>query len=138
MTPIGQDRWKSSAWKRKLGPRARGDCASSLALLTQAADMEDATDKSNITPGAVLPAREQLADLQVEVNRPADALRNYEASLKNVPRRFNSLYGAARAAELTGDKEQARVFYGQFADLCRNADSDRPELQRAKMFLAQK
>lgn len=117
---------------------ARGDRMASLALLTQAADMEDTTDKSNITPGAVLPAREQLAALQLELDRPADALRNYTASLKNAPRRFNSLYGAAHAAELVGDKEQARNFYSQLAELCRNADSERPELQRARMFLAQK
>lgn len=117
--------------------RAGGDNEGALKSLTLAADREDATDKNSVTPGGLLPAREQLADLQAELNQPKEALANYRAALQSAPRRFNSVYGAAHAAELAGDMDEARRFYRQLADLCRNADGDRPELARARTFLAQ-
>jgi hypothetical protein len=117
---------------------AQGDDARALESLRSAADAEDATDKSNLTPGAITPAREMLADLQSELKLSKDALQNYEAVLRAAPRRFNALYGAAHAAELAGDREKARSLYIQFADLSRNADADRSEVEKAKVFLAAK
>ncbi|HEX8190042.1 MAG TPA: hypothetical protein VF586_16925, partial [Pyrinomonadaceae bacterium] len=78
----------------------------------------------------------QLGELLLELKQPAEALREFEASLRNAPNRFNGLYGAARAAALAGDRRRAEGFYRQLAELCRHADTDRPELQEAKAFLA--
>ena len=61
------------------------------------------TGKHPVTPGPPLPARELLGDMLLEIGRPAEALAAYEASLREAPNRFNSLYGAARAAELSQD-----------------------------------
>jgi hypothetical protein len=81
------------------------------ALLSSAAELEDSTDKSPVTPGSILPARELLGDFLLEVNRPQKALAAYERSLKDVPDRLNGLSGAARAAQLAGDREKARSYY---------------------------
>jgi tetratricopeptide (TPR) repeat protein len=97
--------------------------------------LEDSTEKQPITPGPVLPARELLADLLLDLGRPGEALKEFEASLRNAPNRFNSLFGAARAAELSGDREKAGRFYAQLLTVCDRADSDRPELTAAKRFL---
>ncbi|HEX8502060.1 MAG TPA: hypothetical protein VF659_15860 [Pyrinomonadaceae bacterium] len=108
----------------------------SLRLMRAAADSDDATEKHPVTPGALLPAREQLGELLLELKEPAAALREFESSLRNTPNRFNGLYGAARAAALAGDGKTAEGFYRRLAELCRHADADRPELKEAKAFLA--
>jgi len=121
----------AAAWLAK----AEGKSGEALRLMRSAADLEDSTDKHPVTPGAVLPAREMLGDLLLELNRPADALREYERSLANSPNRFNGLAGAARAAHLAGDRLLARRYYQKLVRICALADGDRPELQRARKFL---
>ena len=69
-----------------------------LRLLRIAADHEDLVDKHPVTPGALLPVREMLADLLLEGGKPKDALQEYETVLKTAPRRRNATAGAARAA----------------------------------------
>lgn len=86
---------------------AKGEREAALALMTSAADLDDATEKHPVTPGAVLPAREQLGELLLEQGRPAEALVQYEASLKRAPQRLGGLQGAARAAELAGQSAKA-------------------------------
>jgi tetratricopeptide (TPR) repeat protein len=108
----------------------------SLRLMRAAADLDDATDKHPVTPGAILPAREQLGELLLELKQPAAALREFETSLVQAPNRFNSLYGAARAARFAGDQKAATSYYGKLVDLVRNADSTRPEIEEAKTYLA--
>ncbi|HYN85469.1 MAG TPA: hypothetical protein VER32_09460 [Pyrinomonadaceae bacterium] len=107
-----------------------------LALMRAAADLDDATDKHPVTPGSLLPAREQLGELLLEVMRPAAALREFETSLRSAPNRFNGLYGAARAAKLAGDRKTARSYYAKLVALSRLADGTRPEVAEAKEFLA--
>jgi len=116
----------------------KGEKEEALQLMQSAAGMESSTEKHPVTPGAVLPARELLADMLMELGRPAEALQEYEATLSISPNRFNSLYGAANAAAKAGDKEKARNLYAQFMALCSHADSERPELVQAKLFLAPK
>jgi len=87
------------------------------ASLRSAADLEDSMDKSPVTPGSPLPAREMLGDFYLETNKPQKALEAYERSLKDSPRRLNGLTGAARAAQLAGDREKARGYYLQVAKL---------------------
>ena len=115
---------------------AEGEREESLRLMRAAAELDDATEKHPVTPGAILPAREQLGELLLELKQPAAALRELEASLRNAPNRFNGLYSAARAAALAGDRKMAESFYKQLVALCRHADTDRPELEEAKAFLA--
>lgn len=97
--------------------RAEGRNDEAEASLTAAADLEDSTDKSPVTPGAILPAREMLGDLLLELNQPQKALDSYERSLKDSPNRLNGLSGAARAAQSAGDVAKARGYYAQLARL---------------------
>jgi len=81
------------------------------------ANMEDKTEKHPVTPGEVLPARELLADMLMQMNKPAQALEMYEANLKTRPNRRNSIYGAWAAAEASGKKELAKIYSKQFHDI---------------------
>ena len=109
-----------------------------LKLMISAADLEDSTEKHPVTPGPIIPARELLGDMLIELNQPAQALREFEVSLRNSPNRFNALFGAARAAELSGDRQKARTYYANIVTLCEHADDIRPELRKARKFLAKK
>ena len=92
-------------------------------LLGKVADEQDKTGKGEVE----LPAREMLADMLLELRRPADALAEYERSLKTDPNRFNALDGAARAAEAAGKPESAQLYYQQLLANC--PDGDRPSLR---------
>jgi hypothetical protein len=104
-------------------------------LMARAAELEDSTEKHPITPGPIIPAREQLGDLLLEAKDPSAALREFETSLHSAPNRFNSLYGAAKAARMAGDKQKARSHFAKLMEVCSCADSERAELQEAKAFL---
>jgi predicted Zn-dependent protease len=117
---------------------AEGNKAEALTLMRSAADLEATTEKHPVTPGPIIPARELLGDMLIELDQPEQALREFEGSLGDSPNRFNGLFGAARAAELSGDKKKAGDYYAKIVTLTANADSDRSELQKAKKFLAQK
>src|SRR5215813_6200665 len=103
-----------------------------------AADHEDKTDKNNVTPGVILPARELLGEMLLELNQPAAALVEFEATLRTAPNRFNALAGAARAAKLSGDNAKAKIYYAKLLSMCEHADGDRTELQEARSLLAQR
>jgi tetratricopeptide (TPR) repeat protein len=118
--------------------RAEGRKDEALSLMRASADAEDATEKHPVTPGAIKPARELLGEMLIELGRPADALKEFEASHLVEPNRFQGLYGAARAAELAGDRAKARTYYARLLALGQGADGDRPELERAKIFIAGK
>jgi hypothetical protein len=89
--------------------RAKGNDEKALELLTASAALEERVGKNPVTPGSVLPARELLADLYLELGRPREALVQYESSLVQAPNRLRSLQGAARAAEKAGESERART-----------------------------
>ncbi len=124
----------AAAWLAK----AEGKNGEALRQMQSAADLEDSTDKHPVTPGSVLPARELLGDLYLELSQPADALREYERSLADSPNRLNGLYGAGHAAQLAGDDSKARVFYQKMVRICAAGDAGRAELQRAREFLREK
>jgi tetratricopeptide (TPR) repeat protein len=108
-----------------------------LALMREAVALEDATEKLTVTPGPLVPAHELLGEMLLELGQPGEALAEFEASHVIEPNRFRGLYGAARAAELAGELEKARLFYEELVALGETADSQRPELAAAKAFLAQ-
>jgi tetratricopeptide (TPR) repeat protein len=96
---------------------AEGRADAAEAALRKAADLEDSMDKSPVTPGPILPAREMLGDFLLATNRPQEALDAYERSLKDSPGRLNGLSGAANAAQMAGDREKARTYYMRVAAL---------------------
>jgi len=110
-----------------------------LRQMRDAADREDATDKLPVTPGAVVPARELLGDVLLEAKEPAAALQAFETSLTLAPERFHSLYGAARAAQLMGNREKTSIYFTKLLANCRTAGPPaRPELREAELFLSSK
>jgi len=116
--------------------RNRGETTESVRLATEAADLEDVTAKHPVTPGQVLPARELLGDLLLELGRPADALAAYRESMARTPNRARTLYGAAVAAERAGNRVAAKQYFAQFAELMAHADGERPELIEARRYLS--
>jgi tetratricopeptide (TPR) repeat protein len=86
---------------------AAGGAAQAVQLLRQAADEEDAVEKLPVTPGPVVPAREQLGELLLQQNQPETALREFRAALVLAPGRRGSLLGGAQAAEAIGDRQAA-------------------------------
>lgn len=114
---------------------ADGKGEESLQLMRAAAELDDSTDKHPVTPGSLIPAREQLADLLLELGQPAEALKEFETSLRNAPNRFNSVYGAAKAALALGDQRKAKVYFRQLVKFCPQSDGDRLELEQAKKSL---
>jgi hypothetical protein len=121
----------ASAWAL----RAEGKDAEAVAALRAAADHEDRTDKHVVTPGPILPARELLGDMLLELKQPNEALVEYEVTVAKEPNRFRGLYGAGRAAELAGDREKARRYYGTLIQLVGDGAADRPELRQARAFV---
>lgn len=114
---------------------AEGRGVEAIALMTEAADLEAGTEKNPVTPGEVLPAGELLGDMLLEAGRAEEALEAYERAMERTPNRFNSLFGAARAAEAAGTTEAAVQYYRSLIDLADGAESRRAELDRARAFL---
>ena len=116
---------------------AEGRREEAMQALRAAADAEDATDKAAITPGPLAPARELLGDMLLEAGKPKEALVAFETTMKKEPNRFRGAYGAARAAEVAGDRARASTYYRKLLEIARDADTPRPELERARTFVKQ-
>jgi tetratricopeptide (TPR) repeat protein len=130
--PAGSYDWAAQVESMRLAAagwlaRAERHDDEAVRLLGQAADLEERVGKHPVTPGAVLPAREQLGDLLLELGRPAEALAAYEAALAAAPNRFNGLAGAARAAEKAGRSERATELSAALRALCRPPACTRKE-----------
>jgi tetratricopeptide (TPR) repeat protein len=93
-----------------------------LSMMKSAAEMEDGTEKKAITPGPLAPARELLGEMLLEINQPAQAQQQFEAALKKEPNRFRALYGAARAAGLSGNDEASRKYFAELLKICERTD----------------
>ena len=99
-----------------------------------AADAEDATDKAAISPGPIAPARELLGEMLLDAGNPKEALVAFEATMKKEPNRFRGAYGAGRAAEALGNRALAAKYYKQVVAIAKDADSQRPELVKARAY----
>lgn len=117
---------------------AEGNRDQARKFMGTAADLEDGRAKHIVMENELYPLRELFAELLLESGQPADALREFETSLKTYPNRYRGFYGAARAAEATGDRQKAADYFGKLIGLAKNADTTRPELARAKAYLAQR
>jgi tetratricopeptide (TPR) repeat protein len=127
---IDEERREAEAWV----DHAEVKNEAAIKLLRDIADKEEGVFQA----GDGIPAREMLADMLLEMGRPEQALSEYEANLKLNPNRFDSLYGAAHAAEMNGKGDKANMYYAQLVKACDGSNSDRPELGRAKAQLAKK
>lgn len=114
---------------------AENDMKKAKEIMFLAAELEDATEKSPVTPGELLPVREMLGDLLLEMGQPSEALLQYELSLKRSPNRFNSLYGAGISAELIGDVIKAKGYFNSLIEISTNADLNRERLLYASDFI---
>jgi tetratricopeptide (TPR) repeat protein len=103
--------------------------------MRSAADIEDMSEKSAISPGRILPARELLGDMLFDSGRFDEALAAYEATLVNDPKRFRSFYGAAQAAAAAGNRDKARYYFSRIVEMT-DSGSDRPALAKARAYLA--
>ena len=112
---------------------AKGKSDEALEELRAAADHQDKDGGESVG----IPAREMLADMLLELKRPAEAMAEYKTDLKNSPNRFDGLLGAARAAQAAGDSTVAQSFYAQLTHICPSG-ADRPELAEAKTYLARR
>ena len=95
-------------------------------------------EKDGFSETGFLPAQELLGDLLLEAKRPQEALVEYQTDLKQNPNRFDSIYGAAQAAEQAGKQKEASDYYAQLLKACEGGNSTRAELTRAKELLAKK
>ncbi|MCH4565575.1 hypothetical protein MKP05_21000 [Halomonas sp. EGI 63088] len=112
---------------------ADDDIGEAIELMQSAAELEGTTEKHPITPGALLPPYEALGDLLLTRDRPAEALEAYRASDEIWPGRYNTLLGAARAAQAAEDDTAAREYYQQLLEIV--GDSERDAIREAKAFV---
>ena len=117
---------------------AEGNKEQAEKFMRTAADNEDGSVKHVAMENRLYPLRELYAELLLELGQAAPALREFEVSLKAYPNRYRSIYGITRAAEAAGDKRKAADNYNRLMALAKNADSQRPELVRAREYLAQR
>lgn len=117
---------------------AQGAQVDALLSMRTAADLEDSMEKHIVTPSPVVPARELLGEMLLEVGQPAEALKAFEASSLREPNRFRGTYGAAQAAALAGDRDKAMKYYAKFIALAQKGDRTRPEIPLAMAYLAQR
>jgi predicted Zn-dependent protease len=127
-TEVGIQVATASAW----AAFARGEKDAALAAMRDAAAREDRQEKHIVTPGRILPARELLADMLMELGQPRAALAEYEASFLRDPNRFRGIYGAARAADAAGDQGKATLYARKLLEQAKDADTERPELTWAR------
>jgi hypothetical protein len=117
---------------------AQGKNEDALRRMQGAAEMEDRTEKSAITPGPLAPARELLGEMWLQMNQPLKALEQFELTLQKEPGRFRALYGAAHAAQLGGNRESSQKYFRELARVSARADNPgRPEIVEARQAISQ-
>jgi tetratricopeptide (TPR) repeat protein len=130
-TEVEVQRLSAAAWTSY----AKGNRDEALTLMRAAADLEDKSEKHAVTPGRLVPARELLGEMLLDLNRPAEALKEFETNEKHDPNRFRGLYGAAQAAAQSGDGAKAKRYFTRLTSLAAKGDA-RPEIEQAKTYLA--
>lgn len=113
----------------------KGNTAAARSQMSLAADLEDKTEKHPVTPSELIPAREMLGNMLVQLEQWSAALAAYETSLQQHPNRFNGLYGAGLSAERLGNTGKATKYYQQLLRIAAQSNPERAELEKAKQFL---
>ena len=124
-------RLAASAWVAL----AQGNSGAALEAMRRAADLEDKSEKHIVTPARLLPARELLGDMLLELKRPAEALKEYEASHVREPNRLRGYYGAGLAAAQAGERAKARQYFGRLVEIAGRGEP-RAEVTAARAWLA--
>jgi hypothetical protein len=132
-TEVEVQRLSVVAWAKL----AAGDKQAALETMVEAAKLEDTSEKSPVSPGRPIPARELLGEMLLQLNRPGAALKEFEASAVRDPNRFRNFYGAAIAAQRSGNAVKAKAYFAKLAQLGAKGDA-RPELKQARTFIAAK
>lgn len=127
---IEVQRREVAAWIAEKNAKAED----AIATMRSAADLEESMDKHAVTPGAVIPAREMLAELLLLHHHGDESLAEYQAVLKIAPNRFNALYGAANAAEASGNAAAANQYFRKLTEVA--VGDERPELVAARKKIA--
>jgi hypothetical protein len=127
LVKAGENYWGLQVEIQELAIRAwtalaEGKKEEALRQMRSAAELEDGTEKSAVTPGPLAPARELLGEMLLEMNEPVEALKQFEATLKKEPGRFRALYGAARAAQLSGNRDASQGYFLELWMVCVHAD----------------
>jgi len=115
---------------------ADGKYDDALKAMSAAADAEDNSEKSPVTPGSLAPARELYGFMLLDRGMAKDALTAFEATMAKEPNRFNGYAGAAKAAQALGDTAKAKANYEKLIALAADSGSDRPTLIAARAFVA--
>ncbi len=115
---------------------AEGKTDDALKTMSAAVDAEDKTEKPPVSPGPLAPAQELYGTMLLDRGMAKEALAAFEATMAKEPNRYNGYAGAARAAQMLGDKAKAKVWYDKLIALAADADSQRPTLVAAKTFVA--
>jgi tetratricopeptide (TPR) repeat protein len=129
-TEVEVQRLSAAAWTAY----AKGNHDEALTLMRSAAETEDKSEKSAVTPGRILPARELLGEMLLEAGQSKEALAAFEATMMKEPNRFRAVAGAMRAADAAGDRPAAATHARELLEIAKTADSDRPELARARQL----
>ena len=117
---------------------AEGNTNDALALMRLAADREDLTEKSGVSPGPIAPARELLGEMLLAADLPGAALEEFKPAMNEEPGRFGALFGAAQAAEQIGDMGLASAYYQTLLEICERADDEaRDALMHARESIAE-
>ncbi len=114
----------------------QGNKDEALKFMRAAADLEDGSEKHVAMENRLYPMRELLGDMLRGQGQPVAALKEYEVSMKNAPNRLRGFYGAAKAAEASGDKQKAAGYFSKLAQLTRTGDGDRAEIRESKQRVA--
>jgi tetratricopeptide (TPR) repeat protein len=144
LSKAGENYWALQVQIQEVAVRAwsalaEGDKEAALRQMKSAAELEDGTEKSAVTPGPLAPSRELLGEMLLEMKEPAEALEQFETTLAKEPRRFRALYGAARAAQLSGNSKASHRYFGQLLEVCADADKpERAEIAQARRVTSEK
>lgn len=143
LSKSGENYWGQQVEIQELEVRAwahlaEGKKEQALQQMESSAELEDGTEKSAVTPGPLAPARELLGEMLLATNQPAQALAEFEATLKKEPGRFRSLYGAGHAAQLNGNGEASHKYFRELLEVCEHSDRPgRAEFREARRSVLQ-
>lgn len=143
LSKSGENYWGQQVEIQELEVRAWANLAEgkkeqALQQMESSAELEDGTEKSAVTPGPLAPARELLGEMLLATNQPAQALAEFEATLKKEPGRFRSLYGAGHAAQLDGNGEASHKYFRELLEVCEHSDRPgRAEFREARRSVSQ-
>jgi hypothetical protein len=105
---------------------AEGKKDEAVKLMREAADQDDAVGKHPVSPGSIIPVRDLLADMLLDMGKNEEALAEYEACAKLNPKRLYTMYGAGLAGQRAGKMDVAKAHWKELASFAPAAKSRKP------------